>query len=305
MHKYKKIHTTSTKCQYHAAASNPKWWPVLNWCRIVRIKHTPKKDDPINTCRPWNPVATKNVDPYTLSAIVKGASKYSPTCSTVKYTPSNTVTVSPWIACSRFPSISLWWAQVTVTPDASRTAVFNKGTLKGLMGSIPVGGHLQPISGVGASLLWKNAQKNAKKNKTSDAINKIIPHRSPLVTYDVWCPMNTPSRITSRHHWIIVRITIDRPISMHTDTCRWNQSVKPIVKARAPIEPVSGHGLNSTRWNGCRTITEGNYIPLVVLQTTACCSQPPQWGLSFSLQVINMGLKGALRGELRGELPSH
>lgn len=33
-----------------------------------------RKVDPIMTCSPWNPVATKKVEPYTPSAIVKGAS---------------------------------------------------------------------------------------------------------------------------------------------------------------------------------------------------------------------------------------
>lgn len=78
MHKYKQIHTTSTKCQYHAAASNPKWWLVEKWWEIVRHKHTKRKVDPISTWAPWNPVATKNVEPYTLSAILKDASIYSP-----------------------------------------------------------------------------------------------------------------------------------------------------------------------------------------------------------------------------------
>jgi hypothetical protein len=32
---------------------------------------------PIITCRPWNPVAMKNVDPYLESAIVNDASMYS------------------------------------------------------------------------------------------------------------------------------------------------------------------------------------------------------------------------------------
>lgn len=43
-----------------------------------------KKIVPIITCIPWNPVATKNVDPYVASAIVKGASKYSVACKIVK-----------------------------------------------------------------------------------------------------------------------------------------------------------------------------------------------------------------------------
>jgi hypothetical protein len=85
----------------------------------------------------------------------------------------------------RLFSNSLWWAHVTVTPEASSTAVFSKGTLNGFRGVIPIGGQQQPSSGVGDSLLWKKAQKKAKKNRTSDVINKIIPQRSPFVTYVV------------------------------------------------------------------------------------------------------------------------
>jgi len=85
----------------------------------------------------------------------------------------------------RLFSINLWWAHVTVTPDARRTAVFRRGTLNGFSGLIPAGGQQHPSSGVGDRLLWKKAQKNAKKNSTSDVINRIIPHRSPVVTYEV------------------------------------------------------------------------------------------------------------------------
>ena len=69
-----------------------------------------------------------------------------------------------------------------MTPLARRTAVLRRGTLNGLIGETPVGGHVHPNSGVGARLLWKKAQKNAKKKRISDVINKIIPQRSPLVT---------------------------------------------------------------------------------------------------------------------------
>jgi hypothetical protein len=55
------------------------------------LRHTRRKVDPIRTCAPWNPVATKNVDPYTLSAILKDASIYSPACRNVKYSPRATV----------------------------------------------------------------------------------------------------------------------------------------------------------------------------------------------------------------------
>ena len=91
----------------------------------------------------------------------------------------------PAIASGRFPSMSAWWAHVTDTPEAKRTAVLRRGTANGFSGVIPVGGQQQPSSGVGARLLWKNAQKKAKKNSTSDVIKSAIPQRKPLVTFFV------------------------------------------------------------------------------------------------------------------------
>jgi len=85
--------------------------------------------------------------------MVKGASKYSIACKKVKYTPRVTVITKAWIASIRCPSINLWWAHVTVTPLARRTAVFKRGMANGFKGSIPVGGQEQPNSGVGARLL--------------------------------------------------------------------------------------------------------------------------------------------------------
>jgi hypothetical protein len=81
-----------------------------------------------------------------------------------------------------FFSIRAWWLRVTVIPEASNTVVFKRGTWKGLMAWIPIGGHKSPSSILGASLLWKKAQKKEKKNKISEVINRIIPHRSPLTT---------------------------------------------------------------------------------------------------------------------------
>ena len=40
-----------------------------------------------------------------------------------------------------------------MTPEAKSTAVFSSGTAKGFRGVMPVGGHVHPISGVGARLL--------------------------------------------------------------------------------------------------------------------------------------------------------
>lgn len=81
---YKSNHTISTKCQYQIAASYPKWWVVVKWCWMSRSRQTIRKEVPIITCSPWNPVATKNSEPYTLSEMVKGVSWYSDTWRAVK-----------------------------------------------------------------------------------------------------------------------------------------------------------------------------------------------------------------------------
>jgi len=96
--------------------------------------------------------------------------------------PNITVIIREEEVCEWFPCIKLWWAQVTDTPDERRIKVFNRGISKGLNGITPVGGHHIPTSRVGDKLLWKKAQKKEKKNKISEAINKIIPHRIPLIT---------------------------------------------------------------------------------------------------------------------------
>jgi hypothetical protein len=57
--------------------------------------------------------------------------------------------------------------------------VLSNGTSKGLKTSIPFGGQIVPISIAGVKLEAKNAQKNAKKNITSEAINNSIPYRRP------------------------------------------------------------------------------------------------------------------------------
>lgn len=74
---YKNNQTKSTKCQYQAAASNPKWWNLEKWNIKWRIKQINRNVVPINTWIPWNPVAIKNVDPYTESEIENGACLYS------------------------------------------------------------------------------------------------------------------------------------------------------------------------------------------------------------------------------------
>jgi hypothetical protein len=57
--------------------------------------------------------------------------------------------------------------------------VFNKGIALGSNASIPLGGQIVPISMVGARLAAKKAQKKAKKNITSETINRITPYLKP------------------------------------------------------------------------------------------------------------------------------
>lgn len=60
------------------------------------------------------------------------------------------------------------------------------------------------------------------------------------------------SRTTSRHHWIIDIATTNRAINKQYIPYPWNQHTSPTPNRNAPSADVSGHGLNSTRWNGCR-----------------------------------------------------
>ena len=70
----------------------------------------------------------------------------------MKYRPRRIVRKRAWAASFWWPSIIEWCAHVTVTPEASRTAVFKRGTSNGLSAHTPFGGHWPPSSGVGARL---------------------------------------------------------------------------------------------------------------------------------------------------------
>jgi len=254
MTRYKNSQTTSTKCQYQAAASNPKWWVGLNSQARWRKRTVAKKAVPIKTCSPWNPVAIKKVDPYTPSAKVKEASTYSIPCKKVKYTPRTTVIKSPCNVLEWSPSIREWWAQVTLTPEEMRTIVFSRGTWKGLNTLIPNGGQVAPPSVFGATLEWKKAQKNLKKKNTSETIKSAMPPRRPISTIDVWWPWDEPSREISRHHWVITLRIIKSPINIRAELPKWNHLTIPLVKKRPPTDPIKGHGDSSTMWYGWQII---------------------------------------------------
>ncbi len=77
MQKNRNSHTTSTKCQYHAAASKPKCCFGVKSPRDARIRQTVRKIVPTMTWKPWKPVAMKKVEPKMLPPKENGAWAYS------------------------------------------------------------------------------------------------------------------------------------------------------------------------------------------------------------------------------------
>ena len=78
---------------------------------------------------------------------------------------------------------------VMVTPDDKRIIVLRRGIEKGLIGSTNIGGQEVPVSIDGARALWKKAQKNAKKNITSDEINNNMLIFKWEIIEEEWWPV--------------------------------------------------------------------------------------------------------------------
>jgi hypothetical protein len=96
--------------------------------------------------------------------------------------------------------------------------------------------------------MQKKAQKKAKKNITSEVINKIIPIRIPSCTQVVWLPSKVASLITSCHHKNIVNNTIEKP-EIPTNAPLGYKCIyitPPVVKVKAEKEPTKGQGLGFT-----------------------------------------------------------
>ncbi len=64
-----------------------------------------------------------------------------------------------------------------MVPEQSRISVLSSGKPSGLMTGMSLGGQTPPMlsTALGNSALSKNAQNQARKNITSDAMNRIIP----------------------------------------------------------------------------------------------------------------------------------
>lgn len=206
--------------------------------------------DPIITCKPWNPVAIKNVEPKVESAIQKGASMYSNAWNTVKTAPRMIVKKRDIFAFLKFFFSISWWDHVMDTPEDNNRIVFSRGILIGLKETIDIGGQACPNSTVGEILLWKKAQKKDTKNRISDEINNTIPVFKPFMTMSEWLPCVAPSRWISRHHeYATINVRIKEYKVNFMDTLFIITNPESTIQ-RALFEANKGHGLTSTKWKG-------------------------------------------------------
>lgn len=137
-----------------------------------------------------------------------------------------------------------------VIPDVNKITVFNRGIFIGLKDLIEWGGQLPPISILGESDIWKNAQKNDKKKKISEIINNNIPIFINFDTNLVWYPWKVLSRVISRHHCIKHRRVINNPSINKFMENSWNHLIAPVRKIINLIEVNKGQGLTVTKWYG-------------------------------------------------------
>jgi len=147
---------------------------------ISRTKQNNKNIVPTVTWKPWKPVVTKNDEPYTFSFHLKVTPYlYSIPWQIKNVNPKIIVTnkcfANFW--CSeKVEAFKIeWWASVIVTPEVNSNNVLTKGNPHISNGCMLFGGQTQPSAIDGERLKWKNPQKNAKKNITSDTIKSAIP----------------------------------------------------------------------------------------------------------------------------------
>jgi len=150
------------------------------------------------------------------------------------------------------PHIRAWWDQVTVTPDLKRIKVLRSGTSNALKVKIDTGGQTFPISGVGLNLLWKKAQKNLRKKKISDTINKAIPQRKPSSTIEEWSPCKEASDEISLHQEKEIKIRVKSLIHVGIILDSWNHWAKANVRFKDAAADKIGQGDSSTKWYGWR-----------------------------------------------------
>lgn len=132
--------------------------------------------------------------------------------------------------------------------------MFIRGIAIGLNLWIPKHGHFCPIKISGDKDVWKKAQKNETKKKTSDVINKSIPSFNPLITSLVWRFSNVDSRIMSRHHLHAMEIIKNKLKYKKKFLEEMLLNVFAVVKTVLNNwkDAKIGQGLGDTRWNGTK-----------------------------------------------------
>jgi len=141
---------------------------------------------------------------------------------------------------------------VIVAPDERRIIEFNIGIPMELKVEIPIGGHIKPNSTFGEILLWKNAQKNLKKNIISEVINIIMLNFNNFIVVSEWFPWRDDSRFTSRHHkneLIIINEVIINNIYILILFFPIEEITEIAIERREKDKTI-GQGLGFTIWNG-------------------------------------------------------
>jgi len=164
------------------------------------------------------------------------------------------------LRCATKVDLSIeWCASVIVIPEESNNNVLTKGKPQGSTGCVPFGGQTHPIKIEGAKLKWKKAQKKAKKNKTSDTINNIIPSFKPCWTIFVWYPAldsrtteinqlnKTPVNI-KKETWVNIHWSQNK-IKTFDEGCQRKTILKTISITEMAVR--IGSWLLSTKWNWC------------------------------------------------------
>ena len=138
-------------------------------------------------------------------------------------------------------------------PEVTKSNVFINGIKKGLKGSTPNGGHINAWTNPGDKALWKKAQKNPKKNITSETINKEKPIFKPFCTTKVWFPWYVASLIISRHQTYIntQRFIKLKTINNNPKYTRCIKRINPITKLNIINAAKKGQGLLLTKWYIC------------------------------------------------------
>ena len=102
----------STKCQYHAAVSNPTWFKLFISALTNRIKHSQSNLNPTITCNPCKPVSKKKQHPKTESETEKGLIEYSDAWIITKSSPKIKQYINPSTTKIFLLHSKEWWDHV-------------------------------------------------------------------------------------------------------------------------------------------------------------------------------------------------